>query len=158
MLTTLPVKICPASKSVAMILTMSAASSMLFWSMPQIDTEPSSVMSILTPVRSMIVLMVFPLWPTTSPIFCGSIWIWMIFGAYSPTDLRGAAMHFSITSVKMYSLASFVRLIASSTIGLVSPWILISIWIAVIPSCVPATLKSISPKKSSSPCISVRTI
>ena len=33
------------------------------------NTAPSSVMSILTPVRSMMVLMVLPLWPTTSPIF-----------------------------------------------------------------------------------------
>ena len=37
------------------------------------------------------------------------------------------------------------------------PLILISIWIAVTPFSVPVTLKSISPKKSSSPCISERT-
>ena len=67
------------------------------------------------PVRSMIVLIVFPLCPTTSPIFCGSIWIWMIFGANSPTVVRGLSIHFSITSVRIYSLASFVLRIASST-------------------------------------------
>ena len=43
--------------------------SILFWSTPQMETAPSSVISILTPVRSMIVLMVLPLCPTTSPIF-----------------------------------------------------------------------------------------
>ena len=37
------------------------------------------------------------------------------------------------------------------------PLIFISIWIAVIPSVVPVTLKSISPRKSSIPWISVRT-
>ena len=40
-----------------------------------------------------------------------------------------------MTSSMMYSLASRVLAIASSMIGLVSPWILISIWIAVIPFC-----------------------
>ena len=55
----------------------------------------------------------------------------------------------------MNSLASRHLAIAPSTIGLVRPWILISIWIAVIPSVVPVTLKSISPKKSSRPWISV---
>ena len=37
------------------------------------------------------------------------------------------------------------------------PLILISIWMAVMPSLVPATLKSISPRKSSRPWISVNT-
>ena len=60
-------------------------------------------------------------------------------------------MQFSIIK----SLASRHLAIAPSTIGLVRPWILISIWIAVIPSVVPVTLKSISPKKSSRPWISV---
>ena len=36
----------------------------------------------------------------------------------------------------------------------VRPWILRSIWMEVIPCLVPATLKSMSPKKSSSPWIS----
>ena len=47
---------------------------------------------------------------------------------------------------------------AISIISLVIPSIFISIWIAVIPSFVPATLKSISPRWSSSPWISVSTV
>ena len=41
----------------------------------QMDTFPSSEMSIFTPVLSMMALIVFPLCPTTSPIFCGSMLI-----------------------------------------------------------------------------------
>ena len=133
------------------------ASCIFSWSSPQIETAPSSVISILTLVRSISVLIVFPRCPTTSPIFCGSICIWIILGAYLPTSSLGSLIAGSITSSRIYILASLVRRIASSTIGLVSPWILISIWIAVIPSFVPATLKSISPKKSSRPWISVST-
>ena len=45
-LTTVPSKICPASKSVAIVLIIFFASSIPCWSTPQIDTAPSSVMSI----------------------------------------------------------------------------------------------------------------
>ena len=140
------------------MLIRSTAFCIMAASVPQMETAPSSEISIFTPVSSMIALIVFPLCPTTSPIFSGSILIWMIFGAYSPTLLRGSAMAFAMTSSMMYILASRVLAIASSMIGLVSPWILISIWIAVIPFFVPATLKSMSPKKSSSPWMSVRTM
>ena len=79
-----------------------------------------------------------------------------IFGAYSPTSFLGAAIASDMPPFMMTSLASLQRAIAPSTIGRVRPWILISIWIAVMPSCVPVTLKSMSPKKSSRPWISVR--
>ena len=105
----------------------------------------------------MISLIVLPLCPTTSPIFSGSIWIDTILGAYLDTSLRGSAIALLMHSSMMKSLASRHCAIAVSTIGFVRPWILISIWIAVIPSFVPVTLKSMSPKKSSRPWISVRT-
>ena len=41
----------------------STALSIMARSVPHTDTDPSSVMSILTPVRSIISLMVLPLWP-----------------------------------------------------------------------------------------------
>ena len=41
-------------------------------------------------------------------------------------------------------------------ISCVTPVILMSIWSAVIPSLVPATLKSMSPRWSSAPWMSVR--
>ena len=45
---------------------------------------------------------------------------------------------------------------ALATTSIFSPVIFMSIWRAVIPRSVPATLKSISPKKSSIPWMSVR--
>ena len=158
MLTTVPVYFLPSSKSDAIISIILIAFCIASASVPHTETAPSSVISILTPVRAMISLIVLPRCPTTSPIFSGLIWICTIFGAYCPTSLRGSAIAGFIQVSMMKSLASLVRRIASSTIGLVSPWILISIWIAVIPSVVPVTLKSMSPKKSSSPWISVRTM
>ena len=73
------------------------------------------------------------------------------------TSGLGSAITGFMMLFRMYILASLVRAIASSTIGLVRPWILISIWMAVMPFSVPATLKSISPKQSSMPWMSVRT-
>ena len=103
----------------------------------------------------MILLITQPCFPTTSPIFCGSMLIWSIFGAYLPTSFLGSEIAGFMQVSMMKSLASRHLAIAPSTIGLVRPWILISIWIAVMPSVVPVTLKSISPKKSSRPWISV---
>ncbi len=57
----------------------------------------------------------------------------------------------------MCKRAAFAWFNAICMISLVIPSILISICSAVIPSVVPATLKSISPKWSSSPKISERT-
>jgi len=51
----------------------------------------------------MMALMVLPLWPTTSPIFCGSIWICTIFGAnfaYLFTRLADAGLHAVVHNVE----------------------------------------------------------
>jgi len=65
-------------------------------------------------------------------------------------------MHSFILSI-IVSLAFLASFIAFSTTLKLNPWSLVSTWIDVIPSVVPATLKSISPKKSSIPWISVST-
>ena len=91
------------------------------WSSPHTDTKPSSVISILTPHSSIIALIVLPRCPTTSPIFAGSIVVWIILGAYSPTVFLGSAIAGFIHVSIMKSLASLVLAIASSTIGLVRP-------------------------------------
>ena len=65
-------------------------------------------------------------------------------------------MHSSILS-KINILAFLASVIALEITSKLNPLILVSTWIEVIPSVVPATLKSISPKKSSIPCISVNT-
>ena len=68
----------------------------------------------------------------------------------------GAAMT-SFIFPRMCSRASRAWLRALPMISRVNPVILISIWRAVIPSLVPATLKSMSPRESSSPRMSDRT-
>ena len=127
MLTTVPSRICPFSKSDTIIWIRRRASSIIALSVPHTETAPSSVISIFTPVRSINVLIVLPRCPTTSPIFAGSIMICLIFGAYSFTSFLGSAIALLITSSRIYVLASFVRRIAPSTISRVRPWILISI-------------------------------
>ena len=82
----------------------------------------------------------------------------IIFGAYLESSFLGSGIAFNITSFKIYILATLVLSNASLIISLVKPSIFISTWIAVIPFFVPATLKSISPKKSSKPWISVSII
>ena len=57
---------------------------------------------------------------------------------------------------RMNSRASFACVSASRMICWVTPVILMSIWSAVTPSRVPATLKSMSPRWSSAPWMSVR--
>ena len=120
-------------------------------SVPQMLTLPSSVISILTPVSSIILLITLPCFPTTSPILEGSIFILSIFGANSDNSALGLAIAGFIQVSIINCLASLHLLMAPSTIGRVKPCIFISIWMAVIPVSVPVTLKSISPKKSSKP-------
>ena len=116
---------------------------------------PSSSVSIFTPVASIILLIVFPPAPITSLTFSGSISIEKILGAYFDKSSLGLSIADVITS-RILSLALWASAKASSKTSLFIPEIFISIWRAVIPSFVPATLKSISPRWSSSPWMSVR--
>jgi len=66
-------------------------------------------------------------------------------GAQGASSLLGSAMHSAIIS-KILKRADFALFKAISIISRVIPEILISICIAVMPSRVPAHLKSISPR------------
>ena len=77
-----------------------------------------------------------------------------IFGAYLEISSLGFDITGNITSFKICILAFSVLSNASAIMSYVNPSHLISTWIAVIPFSVPPTLKSISPKKSSNPCMS----
>ena len=76
-------------------------------------------------------------------------------GAYLLRSSAGLSIHSSILP-KIYFLPTFACAMAWRRMFSSMPLILISIWMAVMPFSVPATLKSISPRKSSSPWISVR--
>ncbi len=113
-------------------------------------TVPSSSMSIFVPVSAIMELMTLPCLPTTSPIFSGSMEKEMIRGAYLESSGATSGTHSSILP-KMNCLPSLACSIAVCMISSEMPLILISIWMAVIPFIVPATLKSMSPRKSSKP-------
>ena len=122
-----------------------------------INTLPSSWISICTPVSSIIFLIVFPPGPITSRILSVGIFILFTRGAYGDNSLFGSLIH-SIILLKINSRPRFAWARAAAKISLLRPSTLISIWIAVIPSGVPATLKSISPRASSIPWISVKIV
>src|SRR2546429_334356 len=108
-------------------------------------TSPLSSTLISAPVCSWIDRMVFPLGPMMSPILSVGIWIVMMRGAYLDSCERGCGMARSMMS-RMWTRACLARSSASAMILKSSPSILMSIWIEVTPSRVPATLKSMSPR------------
>ena len=67
-------------------------------------------------------------------------------------------MQGSMISSRMANRASRVISSASLMMAWDRPSFLISIWMAVMPALVPATLKSISPWKSSTPWISIKVV
>ena len=119
---------------------------------------PSSSMSTVAPDSAVIFWMTEPPLPMTSRILSGSIFMVIILGAYLLTSGRGAAMQGSITSSRMAYRASRVMSRASLMISWVRPSFFRSIWMAVMPALVPATLKSISPWKSSTPWMSMKVV
>ena len=123
--------------------------------MPEILTVPSSSTSTVAPVVAIIFLITRPPGPITSPIFSTGILRTVIFGAYSETSVLDCGITDNIFS-KIESLAAFAFSKTSAIWSRVIPGIFTSSCIAVIPSSVPVTLKSISPEKSSRPRISVR--
>ena len=117
---------------------------------------PSSSISIVAPVSSVIARMVVPPLPMTSRILSGWILMVVIRGAYSDiSGLDDMITSFILPRMCMRPVRACAR--ATSMISLVIPLILISICSAVTPLAVPATLKSMSPRWSSSPMISERT-
>ena len=128
----------------------------LLSSTAEIVTVPLSSMSILAPVSSVMPLIVLPPGPMIMPINSGSILIVSRRGANGDISVRGCLITSSIF-FRMCNRAGRACSIALAIISKGSPESFISICKAVIPSSVPATLKSISPKKSSMPWMSVRT-
>ena len=165
--TTLQLYILPNSTSLAIFLILSAVALIISESVWYIITLPSSSKSTLTALISFTVLtwlhsriilvIISPPRPITSLILSGLIIKVIVLGAYLDTSLLGLDICFSMTS-NIWNLAFLACSKASFNIFLFIPSILISIWRAVIPSRVPATLKSISPKWSSIPWISVRIV
>ena len=101
--------------------------------------------------------MTLPLGPMTSPILSMGIWKVTILGAVSRTSGRGSAMAAFMTS-RMDRRASRACWRARPSTSAGRPSILVSSWRAVTNSAVPATLKSMSPKASSAPRMSVRVV
>ncbi len=87
----------------------------------------------------------------------GSIWIVEMRGAKLESSLRGDSIDSRILP-RMCNRPSRACVSASRRISNVTPVILMSIWSAVIPFSVPATLKSMSPRWSSTPAMSERTV
>ncbi len=113
-------------------------------------------MSICAPVSSWMARIVTPPLPMMSRILSGLISMVAMLGAFAETDSRGAAMTWFIW-LRMWIRASYAWFSAVSMISSVMPSILMSICRAVTPFAVPATLKSMSPRWSSSPRMSVMT-
>ena len=98
--------------------------------------------------------MTLPLGPITSPILSIGISMDTIFGALAATWSRGSEMAPAMTP-RMVSRASLAWSSAWASTSAGSPSIFVSSWSAVTASAVPATLKSMSPKASSEPRMSV---
>ncbi|MNE27478.1 hypothetical protein D3C80_1208890 [compost metagenome] len=113
-------------------------------------------MSIEALVSSQIARMVAPPLPITSRILSVSIFIAIMVGALADSSVRDWPMIWFIWP-RMFRRASRAWPRAISMISSVMPLILMSICSAVTPLAVPATLKSMSPRWSSSPRMSVRT-
>ena len=111
---------------------------------------PLSSISITAPVSSVNWRMVAPPLPITSRIFSGSISITAKFGAWALISLRLVEIT-SFIAFKIWIRPACAWCRAFSIISGVMPSILISICNAVTPLAEPATLKSISPRWSSSP-------
>ena len=123
--------------------------------MATMPTEPSSSMLMSAPVSDWMALITLPLGPITSPIFSTGISKVVIFGAVSRTSGLGSTIVSAITS-RMSSRASRAWRRASPRTDAGIPAIFVSSCSAVTKSVVPATLKSMSPKASSAPRMSVR--
>jgi len=89
------------------------------------------------------------------PMKSGGILVDVMRGACAASSVRGSEMASRILP-RMWSRASRACDRADRRISVVTPVILMSIWSAVTPCSVPATLKSMSPRWSSAPWMSVR--
>ena len=119
-------------------------------------TVPSSSMSTLAPDWSWIERIILPPGPMTAPIFSGSILMRIMRGAYWLSSGLASVIASAILP-RMCIRAALACSRACAMTGKVIPVDFKSICRAVMPSLVPATLKSMSPRASSHPRMSVRT-
>ena len=110
-------------------------------------------MEMSAPVSSWIWLIILPFGPMTSPILSTGTLTVMTRGAVAAIS-SGASMTSVMTS-RMCRRASRAWPSAAASTEAGMPSSLVSSWIAVTNSRVPATLKSMSPKASSAPRMSV---
>ena len=144
-LSTVPSYTFPISTSAVISAIRRCASAPCSELVHAIFTVPSSVISMLVPVSSVNARMTAPPLPITSRILSGLIFIVMMRGAKA--DISVFALLIAVFIIpKMCARPSFACAKATCIICEVIPVILISICSAVIPSSVPATLKSISPR------------
>ena len=121
-----------------------------------VPTVPSSSTLMSAPVSAWMALMTLPLGPMTSPILSIGISKLTIFGAVAPdlgAGLGDGAVH-DLEDLRGGPHGPARSAAARTSAG--RPSILVSSWRAVTNSAVPATLKSMSPKASSAPRMSVR--
>ena len=121
-----------------------------------LPTPSTSSMVMVAPVSSCICWIIFPPGPITAPINSFGISICTMRGTCGFSSGRGSAM-VSTSLPRMCSRPAFACISAFSRISKLRPSHLISICVAVRPSLVPVVLKSISPKWSSSPRMSLNT-
>ena len=105
------------------------------------------------PVSSWIWLIILPFGPMTSPILSTGTFTAMTRGAFGDIS-SGTSMASAMTS-RIARRASRAWFSAPARTDAGMPSSLVSSWIAVTNSRVPATLKSMSPKASSAPRMSV---
>ena len=141
------------------LIWRSASSIEVLSTLPMVTVPimPSSSTEMSAPVSAWMALMTLPFGPMTSPILSIGISKLTTFGAVSPTSARGSAMAFCMTS-RIARRASLACCSAWARTSAGRPSILVSSCRAVTNSDVPATLKSMSPKASSVPRMSVRVV
>ena len=120
------------------------------------EIMPSSSISMVVPVSSWMPRMTTPPLPMTSRILSGLILILMMRGAKLESSVREPLIACFICS-RMCRRASRAWSSATCMMPLLMDSIFRSICSAVTPLTVPATLKSMSPRWSSSPRMSVST-
>ena len=107
-------------------------------------TVPSSSTSIKAPVASWIERIILPPGPISRPIFSGSMCVRSSRGAQAEISGRGREMVVSIFR-RISIRASRAWASVAAMISSLMPLIFRSSWMPVMPFCVPAILKSMSP-------------
>ena len=143
--------------TMALILPSAASiASLLGAEICTLPTPSASSMVIVAPVSSCICWIILPPGPITAPINSLGISIWMMRGTCGFISARGSEI-VSIMHLRMCSRPALACIRAFSRISKLKPSHLISICVAVKPLGVPVVLKSMSPRWSSSPRISLST-